>query len=121
MRVFLADANKDVRIALQMLFNRHPDMDVIGIAVRSDSLVEQVVAARPDVLLVNWDLPGHFLPDQIARLRALIPRLRLVVLGVRFEASSMAMEAGVDAFVDMNAPPQELVDVLREVGAPESR
>jgi two-component system response regulator DesR len=116
MRIFIADESKEIRLALQMLFNQQPGMTVIGIAVSSDGVVEQIIASKPDVLLLNWNLPGDFLPDTLARLRSLMPGLKLVVLGVQFESRTAALAAGVDAFLDMSTPPHEMVEVLRRLG-----
>ena len=115
MRLFIADADNDIRLGVQMLVIQEPGMNVIGIAVRSESLIRQVKATVPDILLVNWDLPGQHVVEQIAQLRTLMPRLKVVVLSVRPEVRSPALAAGADAFVNMTVPPEELLDALRTV------
>lgn len=117
MRIFVADGNRDVRLSVQILVNHQPDMNVIGIAVRSDGLVEQVEATKPDLLLLNWDLPGRSLPDMVARLRTLLPQLKLVVMSVRTEARSAALAAGADTFISMNTAPEKLLETMRTVGS----
>lgn len=117
MRIFVADANKESRVALQMFLNRQPGMNVTGIAVHSAGLAEQVAATQPDVLLLSWELPGDLLPDKLVRLHTLMPWLKSVVLGIRPEAKEVAMAAGADAFVSINAPPDELMDILRSIEA----
>jgi len=115
MRIFVADGSRDVRLSVQILANNQPDLNVIGIAVHSDGLVEQITATKPDLLLLNWDLPGRSLPNKVARLRTLMPQLKLIVLSVRTEARSAALAAGADTFVSMNTPPEELLDAMRTV------
>ena len=56
MRIFIAEADQDVRVGLQMLLNRQSGLQVVGIATRSDGLVGQVGAAQADVVLLDWDL-----------------------------------------------------------------
>ena len=112
MRIFVADARKDLRLALQMLLNQQPGMHVIGIAVRSDGLVEQVTVTKPDLLLVNWDLPGQNLAGKLAQLRLQISGLKIVVLSARPEAGTPAFAAGADEFVDMSMNPEDLLEKL---------
>ena len=116
MRIFIADAGTDIRLGIQMLIHQQADMTVIGIAVRTNGLVKQVLATQPDLLLINWDLPGQNLTGKLNELHARLPRIRVVVLAVRPEARSPALAAGADAFIDMNAAPDGLLDTLREVG-----
>ena len=113
MRIFVADADANVRLSVQMMANQHPDLNVIGIAVHAKTLVEQVAASNPDLLFVNWDIPGQSVVRGMAQLRACIPELKIVVLCVRPEAKTAALAAGADAFVDMNTPSDELVNILR--------
>ena len=117
MRIFVADANREIRLSVQILVNHQADMNVTGIAVRSDGLVKQIEATKPDLLLLNWDLPGQSLLDKVVHLRTTMPRLKLVVMSVRPEARSIALSAGADAFVSMNVPPDELLNTLRDVGS----
>jgi len=115
-RLFIADADSDVRLGVQMLVNQQPGMNVVGIATRSDGMVQQITATKPDVLLLNWDLPGQHVAERMAHLRSLMPRLKVVVLSVRPDARSPALAAGADAFVNMGMPPDELLNALRDVG-----
>ena len=116
MRLFIADADNDVRLGVQMLVNQQPGMNVVGIATRSDGMVQQVTATKPDVLLLNWDLPGQQVTERMAQLRTLMSGLKVIVLSVRPEVRSPALAAGADAFVNMSVPPDELLNALRTVG-----
>jgi DNA-binding NarL/FixJ family response regulator len=117
MRIFIADADADIRIAVQMLTNQQPDMNVIGITARCDNLVEQVRLAGADVLLLNWNIPGQGVAEKVAELCAANPRLKVIVLSVRPEARSAAFDAGADAFIDMTMPADELLNTLRTVAS----
>ena len=59
MRIFVTDWNREIRVSVQILVNHQPEMNVIGIAVRSDGLVEQIEATKPNLNLLNWDLSGR--------------------------------------------------------------
>ena len=64
MRLFIADADQELRLALQMLLHQEPGMPVVGIAVRAKGLVAQAAASQPDVVLLDWCLPGQPAPGE---------------------------------------------------------
>jgi DNA-binding NarL/FixJ family response regulator len=115
MRVFIADADQDLRVGLQILLHQEPGMPVVGIAVRANGLLAQVAASQPDVVLLDWHLPGRLATDVLADLKTLERRPEIIVLSVQPEAESAARAAGADAFVSKTAPPDRLVAILRNM------
>jgi DNA-binding NarL/FixJ family response regulator len=114
MRIFIADADQEVRVGLQLRLHQEPGLLVVGIAVQAKGLVAQVELSQPDVVLLDWLLPGRPASELLADLRALERRPKIIVLAVRSEVESEAMAAGADAFVTKSAPPDRLVAVLRQ-------
>ena len=115
MRLFIADANQMAVVGLQLLLHQEPGMPVVGVAVRTKGLLAQVAASQPDVLLLDWFLPGRPAADVLADLQALEQRPQIIVLSVQPETESAAMAAGADAFIAKTAPPDELVAILRNM------
>ena len=114
MRVLLADGRAKVRSALQLLLEQEEDVHVVGEAESGDELLALAEAEKPDVILVDWELPGIATSGLVGMLRELVPTVRLIVLSVRPEARQAAHEAGVEAFVSKNAPSEELLAALHE-------
>ena len=114
MRIFLADADRDERLALQFLLDHEPGMEIIGIAIRSEGLSAQVRASRPDVLLLDSDLATQPAADCLLALHSLDPQLKIVVLHVRPEARQAVENAGADIFISKDMPPDELLQTLRK-------
>jgi DNA-binding NarL/FixJ family response regulator len=112
-RIFIAEKDKDLRVALQMLINQEAGMLVTGMAVETKGLVVQIAASEPDVLLLDWHLPGMPITDLLADLQALEGRPQIVVLSVRLDEESAAMTAGADAYISKTAPPEGLLALLR--------
>ena len=115
MRLFIADADQDVRMGLQMRLHQEPGMHIVGIAVRAKGLSAQVTACQPDVVLLDWPLPGRPAADVVADLNALERRPQIIVLSVQLESESAARAAGADAFVSKAVPPSRLMAVLRRM------
>ncbi len=115
LRIFIADADQDVRVSLQMLLDREPGMRVVGIAVRSNGLVGQVGAAQPDVLLLDWQFVSSAPAEYIKNLHSIETQPHIVVLHVDPETRGEAETAGADGFVSKDSPPDQLLTILHEL------
>ena len=112
MRIVLADTRTNVRFALRALLRHRIESEVLGEAANAGELLAEVERLRPDLVLLDWDLPGLG-TDLLSNLRQTCPDLHVIVLGVRAEARVSALMAGADAFVSKTAPPERLVAALR--------
>jgi DNA-binding NarL/FixJ family response regulator len=111
-RILLADDNKDSRSALALLLETRLGAIIVGEACTMESLLEQAATTQPDVVLLDWELPGKPDADRILVLRSVAPRARLIVISARPESASRASDA--DAFVNKIDPPEHILAVLRE-------
>ena len=87
-------------------------MNVVGEAIEADELLAQVETARPDIVLLDWELPGLPRHDVLPALRARCPRLKVIALSGRPEARQAALAAGADAFVSKGDPPEQLLAAM---------
>lgn len=113
MRILLADDQPRVRFALRTLLERQPDLEIVGEAGSGQDLRDQIEPAHPDLLLLDWELPGERALDILSALRMTYPALRVVALSGRSEARRAALQAGVDAFVSKADPPECLLAAIR--------
>ena len=116
MYILIADDQPTVRSALRLLLEQEPGLGVIGESADAQDLVTQVKVNCPDLVLLDWELSG--IPARsnlIVTLRALCPRLRVVVLSGRPEMRDAAWAAGADAFISKGNPPEGLLAILRAV------
>ena len=115
MRIFLANADRDERLALHFLLDHEPGMEVIGIAIRSDDLAAQIKACRPDILLLDWSLVMKPAADFLSSLRSPVPKLTIVVLYIHSGMKQVVENAGADVFVSKDTPPDGLLRTLRKM------
>jgi DNA-binding NarL/FixJ family response regulator len=123
MRVFLADDQPKVRSALRLLLDHEPGLYVVGEAAEAEDLLVQIKATRPDLMLLDWELPGLSLANSVGPgkhllsvLHTFYPNLRVIALSGRLEARQAALAAGADAFVSKGDPPERLLTTLRTIG-----
>jgi DNA-binding NarL/FixJ family response regulator len=112
-RVVIADRQASVRYALRVLLLRKKMMEIVGEAQNMASLMEQMLQREPDLILLDWELPGMTGLSSIAALRDLNPELTIIAMsglpGVRQEA----LAAGVNGFIQKTEPPDRLLDLLK--------
>ncbi len=111
MHILLADNQAEVRSALRFLLEQEPGMCVIGEAAEAEALLAQEAAIQPDLVLLDWELPGSRPAYLLAALR-IRRRTIVIALSGRLEARQEALNAGVDAFVSKGEPPERLLATL---------
>lgn len=116
MRILLADDEAKVLSALRLLLEQQPDLAVAGEALDSADLLAQVTGGRPDLILLDWELPGMRPKDLICALRDLAPTVRVIALSGRPEARAAALKAGAVAFVSKGDPPDIVLAALCGTG-----
>lgn len=112
MRVVLADDQRDVRAAIRLLLEQECST-VVAEASSVDELLGLTAREQPDLVMLDWELPGMPLEDPIRALRVLCPGVAIVALSGRPEARGAALAMGVDAFVSKADPPEALLAVVR--------
>lgn len=114
MRIIVADPYAGPRCALMEMFGVEPALDLVGEAVDSQGLLALVVAQAPELVLVDYRLPGLYIEDLIARLHGFTPRPIVIVMSNEIECSRLALKAGADAFVSKTENPDWLLLALRK-------
>jgi two-component system response regulator DesR len=113
MRVLLADHHSQVRWALRTAIKEEPGLVVVGEVLESETLLSQAQALRPDLILLEWELPGRPLEEVLSTLHALNNGCQVFILSRQPECETAALEAGADAFISKATAPEELLATLR--------
>lgn len=114
MRILLADDQDGVRSAIRLLLEQEPGLEVVAEAADSTNALQAASQEAPDLLLLDWELPG-LPPRQLLRLlRTECPDLCVVAMSSRPEARQAAQMAEVDAFVEKSSPAEVLLAALHQ-------
>ncbi|GHG16017.1 DNA-binding response regulator [Streptomyces filamentosus] len=116
-RVLLAEDQGMMRGALALLLGLEPDIEVVAQVGRGDEIVERALVARPDVALLDIELPGRSGLDAAAELRDEVPDCRVLILTTFGRPGYLrrAMEAGAAGFLVKDGPVEELAEAVRKV------
>jgi two-component system, NarL family, response regulator DesR len=116
-RLLIADDQALVRGALAALLDLEPDLEVVSQVGRGDEVVEAARTAKPDVALLDVEMPGLDGIEAAAALRSAVPGVRVLMVTTFGRPGYLrrAMEAGAAGFVVKDTPAAQLADAVRRV------
>jgi two-component system response regulator DesR len=114
-RVLIAEDQAMIRGALAALLATEPDIEVVAQVERGDRVVEEALRTKPDVALLDIEMPGKDGITAAAELRTQLPTCRVLILTVFGRPGYLrrAVDAGVSGFLLKDAPPDELASAIR--------
>ncbi len=120
-RVLLAEDQGTVRDALAILLGLQPDIEVVATVARGDEVVGAAVVARPDVALLDIEMPGLTGLEAEAQLRDRLPSCKVLILTTFGRPGYLrrAMASGVVGFLVKEAPAAQLAVAIRRAMAGE--
>jgi two-component system response regulator NreC len=120
-RIVLADDHQVVRRGLQLVLGSEPDFEVVAEAGDVDTARRYVRGHKPDVLVVDLNMPGGSVLEAIPSLRQEAPATQIVVLTMQEDPAFAreALRAGALAYVLKEAAENELVEAIRRAASGE--
>lgn len=114
-RILLADDRPEIRSALRLLLETRLDYELICEARDMEHVLAQVEDARPNCIILDWNLPGRPIRGRISVLRALVPNLKIIVINTRPELRKEILAEGADAFICQTDPPSILLETMQNL------
>jgi len=114
-RILVVDNDVRVRSALQILLKQEPGLIVVRESSDLGSLVMQVKEFKPDLMLLDWELPGRPAAALLLALNGFTFQPKVIVLSKRPESEQAALATGADAFVSKADPPEQLLTAFRSL------
>ncbi|MER8258406.1 response regulator [Streptomyces albidoflavus] len=116
-RVLLAEDQGMMRGALALLLGMEPDLEVVAQVGSGDEVVSAALEQRPDVALLDIEMPGLSGLEAAALLRDQLPGCRVVMVTTFGRPGYLrrAMDAGAAGFVVKDGPVEELAEAVRRV------
>jgi len=120
-RVLLAEDQAMVRGALAALLKLEEDIQIVAEVDRGDDVLPRALATRPDVALLDIEMPGKDGLTAAGQLHRELPNCRVVMLTTfgRVGYLRRAMSGGAVGFLLKDAPAAELAKAIRRVSAGE--
>jgi two-component system response regulator DesR len=118
-RLLLADDQALVRGALSALLGLEPDLEVVAEVGSGDAVLPAVLEHRPDVALLDVEMPGLDGISATAEVRREAPDTRVLIVTTFGRPGYLrrALQAGASGFVVKDTPAPQLADAVRRVHA----
>jgi two-component system response regulator DesR len=118
-RLLLADDQALVRGALSALLSLEPDFEVVAEVGSGDAVVAAVLEHKPDVALLDVEMPGLDGISATAQVRAQAPDTRVLIVTTFGRPGYLrrALQAGASGFVVKDTPASQLADAVRRIHA----
>jgi two-component system, NarL family, response regulator DesR len=116
-RVLLAEDQAMIREALAALLSFEDDIEVVAQVGRGDEVTQAALASKPDVALLDIEMPGMDGLTAAAALSQASPGTKIVILTTFGRPGYLrrAMEAGASGFVVKDSPADRLARTIRQV------
>jgi DNA-binding NarL/FixJ family response regulator len=120
-RILLVEDQTLMRQGLKTILSLEPGMEIVGEADDGKPGIHQALALRPDVILMDVQMPGMSGIEAIAAICAVWPEARIIILTTfgRDEYVFQGIRAGAVGFLLKDAPADDLVQTIRRVHAGE--
>ena len=115
MNILIGDAQLRIRFGLRLLFEQQSGWNVAGEVDNTQALLDAVCRGCPDLVLLDWELPGIPAEELLVLIRQQCPCLGVVFMSGKLELRSMALLAGADIFAYKADPPEKLLEQIREI------
>jgi two-component system response regulator DesR len=116
-RILIAEDMHMIRGALVALLSLEADMEVVAELDRGDKIVETAIRTRPDVAVLDIDLPGLDGVTAAGQLYERLPECKVLVLTGLSQPGNLlrALKAHVRGFIIKDAPAETLAEGVRRI------
>lgn len=120
-RVEIVDDHFLFADALGSVIRALPEYELAGIAQSGAQAISIARSAKPDIVLLDYHLPGYDAADLIPRLRSLSPGLRVIILTSDTTDATLVrgLRAGVDGYITKERALDDVLEALQVVAGGE--
>jgi DNA-binding NarL/FixJ family response regulator len=120
-RVLICDGDATLRFLVREMLSLSPSVQVVAEAADGIEALEQLRLHRPDVVLLDLNMPRQDGMETLPLLRGEFPTTRVVVLSGLDDAlvGAKAVELGADRYVQKGVDPDTLIGIVEELGLSE--
>jgi two-component system, NarL family, response regulator NreC len=116
-KIVLADDHGVLRAGLRSLLNAEPDLEVVGEAADGQEALRQVQKLRPDVVLLDINMPGLSGIEVTETLKKTQPEIAVLILTVHEDETLLqeAIRVGAAGYIIKRAAESELINAIQAV------
>ena len=116
-KVLVADDHEIVRQGLKTIISEHSGLSIAGEAENGNQVLKIVKKTKVDVVLLDFDMPEKNGLDTLVELKALYPKLPVMILSIFPEDhyGTRFLKAGASGYLQKSSATDKLIDAIRKV------
>ena len=116
-KVLVADDHEIVRQGLKTIISECLDLSIVGEAENGNEVLKIVKKTKVDVVLLDFDMPGKNGLDTLIELKALYPKLPVMILSIFPEDhyGTRFLKAGASGYLQKSSATDQLIDAIRKI------
>lgn len=116
-RVLCVDDNELLATAVEQRIAVEPGMTWVGWVARADNLVDEIKRRKPDIVLLDIDMPGQNAFEFVSELAGAYPQARVIMFSgyVRLEYIDRSIEVGAWGYASKNDGMEQVLAAIEKV------
>lgn len=116
-RILIADDHTLIREGLKMILGFHEGIKVIGEAINGNEAIENALALKPDVVLLDVNMPDVTGIDVLKEIKKKDDTIKIIMITAAGDRETLfgALEAGADGYILKDSESLDLVQAIEEV------
>ena len=111
-KILVADDRRSTRQGLKALLSLLPEVEIVAEAADGRQSIDFVAECRPDVVLMDLQMPGMDGVEATRRIKERWPAVRVIALTIHPHYRTAALAAGADVFLLKESEPGALVGAI---------
>lgn len=118
-RIVIADDHHILLDGLKAMLQKQKDLEICGIYNNGEELIEGIKEAKPDIALVDINMPGMNGHEATIKIKEIYPHVHIITLSMHDDAPHIMnmIEAGVSGYLLKNVNDKELIEAIKSVNA----
>ncbi len=112
--VILADSQYLVRLGLKQILHAQSSFQVISEVVNEQQLFNALQSNAPEMLVLDYNQPGHFSTQTVEKVRFTYPKIKLMVISSDNDKKNIyqILEMGVNSYMSKQCDEKEIIDAV---------
>jgi DNA-binding NarL/FixJ family response regulator len=113
--IVLADPQFVTRTGIKTVLAQVAEFRIISEVKSSQELIKEIKAKQPDVIIIDYNVPGHFQIEDLGKVRSLSPKTKVMVISSDHDKNNIykVLDSGIKNFITKECDSEEIVQAVR--------